>query len=125
MPNGDDLEYGEFDQKPYEEVWRDVTDEISIDGGDRAWIVQSVDGNTFLGKVGGIYMGMSRTEDGNFGVRKEVYDKTAGNWKIEFENGPVSHIPRATDVIPSELLFKTTGEVHSISGREYVIRGVA
>lgn len=134
LPNGDDLEYGEFNQDgtsvPYEEVWRDVTNAVSVDGDDCAWILQSVDGSTFLGKVGGIYMGMSRTEDGRFGVRKEVCDKTTGSWKIEFESGPVVDIPRAMDVIPSEPQLKTMATTpgdkgHALSGHEYVIRGIA
>lgn len=134
LPNGDDLEYGEFNQEgtsvPYEEVWRDVTDEVSIDGDDCAWILQSIDGSTFLGKVGGLYMGMSKADNGSFGVRKEVYDKTTGDWKIEFETGSVAHIPKATDIIPSEpqlkILATTSGDKrHSLSGREYVVRGIA
>lgn len=129
LPNGDDLEYGTFSKDgttpvPYEEIWRDVTE------GDAksAWILQSVDGNTFLGRVGDIFLGMRQEEDHGFGVRKEVYNAAENVWKVVFDTGPTRAVLQAIEVVQQlESVMRgnrtTAGKEIALCGRAYVVRG--
>lgn len=127
LPNGDDLESGMFvkDGTPtsYEEVWRDITGEYAM-GTEAAWILQSVDGLSFLGRVGGIFIGMRQDQDRNFGVRKEVFDDAKG-WHVTFESGSTDAIPTSSDVMRGETMTKgaVTGQIVSVAGGEYAVRG--
>ncbi|OIW25537.1 hypothetical protein CONLIGDRAFT_672557 [Coniochaeta ligniaria NRRL 30616] len=130
LPNGDDLEYGTFPKDgttpvPYEEIWRDVTE---VDAKQSAWILQSVQDNTFLGRVGGIFLGMRQEQDHSFGVRKEVYNASEKVWKVVFETGPTGEVLQAIEVIKQlEPVVRskgiTAGEEVVLSGRTYVVRG--
>ncbi|RKU44407.1 hypothetical protein DL546_005935 [Coniochaeta pulveracea] len=131
LPNGDDLEYGTFPKDgitpvPYEEIWRDVTE-----GGveQSAWILQSVHDDMFIGRVGGIFLGMQQQQDHSFCVRKEVYDALEKGWKVVFETGPTREAPQATEVVKQlESVMRgkgvTAGEEIVLCGRAYVVRGV-
>ncbi|OAP55555.1 hypothetical protein AYL99_10528 [Fonsecaea erecta] len=131
MANGDDLETGHFDREgngvpvDYEEVWRDVTGKAESD--DSAWILQSVDGSVFLGKVGDTFLGMQQSGKGDFAVRKEVYNSEAGVWEGVFEAGTAQSIPRAADVLRDFGQRKgqtaEKGETFHVCNREYIIRG--
>lgn len=64
LPNGDDLETGSMPcanranaVTEYEEVWRKLSPRP---GPKLAWILQSVEGKTFLGRIGGGYMALSQ-----------------------------------------------------------------
>lgn len=130
LPNGDDLEYGTFPKDgttpvPYEEIWRDVT---KGDAKQSAWILQSVDGNTFLGRVGDIFLGMRQEQDHSFGVRKEVYNASEKAWKVVFETGPTRGVLQAIEVVKQiESVMRgtrtTTGDEIVLCGRAYVVRG--
>ncbi|KAF2703243.1 hypothetical protein K504DRAFT_474097 [Pleomassaria siparia CBS 279.74] len=130
LPNGDDLEFGTFSKDgvptSYEEIWRDVTTEFIGDGD--AWILQSGDGSTFLGKVGGIFLGMRQTPEGSFAVRKEVLsDSKGGGWKVEFESGAVEGIPRALDAVDVKSDRHkggvSVGEKIRVGETEFIVRG--
>lgn len=128
MDNGDDLEYGEFNNGekllPYEEVWRDVTPEAK--GDSLAWILQSADGSVFLGKICDIFMVMQQKEDKTFSVRKE--ELKDGAWGVSFESGLCDGLPKADEVVLLEPSFekekKKVGDTIEIGGSEYVIRGI-
>lgn len=129
LPNGDDLEYGTFSKDgvptSYEEVWRDVTEETS--GERSAWILQSNDGSTFLGKVGSVFLGMHQDEEKNFAVRKEVYSESKRQWETVFENGSVYVIPTAasTAQIDSDVQNDgAPGGIVHVNDAEFVIRGL-
>lgn len=127
LPNGDDLETGTFakDGIPtaYEEIWRDVTETSAAES--PAWILQSNDGLTFLGRIGRVFLGMRQGEDGSFGVRKEVIDDSKG-WEIVYETGPTQSIPRARDVLQEEstIVEATTGGAAVVGGGRYAVRGL-
>lgn len=131
MPNGDDLEAGQFfmdgTHHPYEEIWRDVTG--SPKGQSPAWIIQSVDGSVFLGKLDGLFLGMCQGAEGNFGVRKETSESTTGKWSVSYENGPVQGILTAEQAVEWEAQLKgsamAVGDQIQVSGSDYVIRGLA
>jgi hypothetical protein len=130
LPNGDDLEYGTFPKDgttpvPYEEIWRDVTEG---DAKQSAWILHSVHNNTFLGRVGGIFLGMRQEQNHSFGVRKEVYDASEKVWKVVFETGPTRGVLRAIEVVQQlESVLRgrvmTAGEEIVLFGHAYVVRG--
>lgn len=135
LPNGDDLETGTFLKDstplPYEEVWRDVTDEMAGIDNSPSWIVQSSDGCVFLGKIGCVYLAMSQDEKGRYAVRREV-DNGARGWTTVFESG-VSHaggLLRAADVVQVLDDVKVgRGDGEGVGGRiavggvDYVILG--
>jgi hypothetical protein len=130
LPNGDSLETGNFKKDgvltAYEEVWRDVT---GRDGeGSSAWILQSADGSTFLGKVADTYIGMQQEEPGSFAVRKEVYREAQRSWEVEFESGSVQEIPRAAAALEIEpqLVGRKleSGKNVRVRNHEYIVRGL-
>lgn len=97
LPNGDDLETGRMPCPhknnaitEFEEVWRRLP---PIIGAKHAWILQSVDGKTFLGKNGGGYMALYEGMNG-FGARREEWDVDGDEgWKVKYEIGPVEGVP--------------------------------
>lgn len=106
LPNGDDLEIGttpapHLDNKPtdYEEVWRDITAKRTIH--ELSWILQSVDGLTFLGKVGSIYLAIRKSSDGSFAAIRQDLKCTNDeySWNTTFESGDLSALPLAYDAI--------------------------
>jgi hypothetical protein len=131
MENGDDLETGKFDKEgngnlvDYEELWRDVTRKAESDNS--AWILQSVDGSMFLGRVGDIFLGMQQKEKEKFAVRKEVFTSKAGEWDAVFEAGLVQSIPRAVHVLrdlgQGEGKTAEQGQTIHVCDREYIVRG--
>lgn len=131
LPNGDDLETGTFNKgsgpTPYEEVWRDTTETLD-DGGGWAWILQSADGSTFLGKVGGIILGMRQGDRGteSFGVRREVHNPSTGNWEATFESGPMNGVPSAAEILSVQIgPGHAVGDKVQVAGHAYVVRAIA
>ena len=123
LPNGDDLESGIFvkDDQPtaYEEVWRDVTDDEAKRT--PSWIVQSEDGSVIYGKVGSIFMGMRRDEQGRFEVRREDYDLSKQCWKPVFEGGTRA----AQGLEPAEDMVRLVEGPEEGRLADYVILGYA
>lgn len=130
LPNGDDLEIGTTPAPhlggvptAYEEVWRDVTSKR--DPGEMSWILQSSDGTTFVGKVGGTYVAMSKTRS-VFQARRE--DRLDGDsaWTLTFESD--AGLPKAAEVIESvegAAATWTEGQTVRITDTEFVFRGVS
>jgi hypothetical protein len=112
--------------RSYEEVWRDMTGRDCE--GSSAWILQSADGSTFLGKVADTYIGMRQEEPGSFVVRKEVYREAQRSWEVEFESGSVQEIPRAAAAleIESQLVGRKleSGKSVRVRNHEYIVRGL-
>ena len=132
LPNGDDLETGSMPcpekggaVTDYEEVWRKLLPSI---GAKSAWILQSVDGKTFLGKVGAGYMALHEGEGKGFGARREEWDVDHG-WSKKYEIGEVGCVPspadasaaRRKDGFEEEESWRA-GDIVDIQGKEYVVR---
>lgn len=128
LENGDDLEYGEFNNEGtlvlYEEVWRDVTPEAK--GNSLTWILQSLDGSVFLGKICNIFLAMQQKQDKSFSVRKE--ELRDGAWVVSFESGLCHELPKAEQIVLLETSLekkkKQAGDMVQVGDSEYVIRGI-
>ena len=77
----------------YEEVWRDITSNDPSDR--RSWIVQSEDGQAFVGKVGTIFLAIRKDSSGTFSVRREYLDVSAQTWHVSHEAGDAGLLPGA------------------------------
>ncbi|KAG9234310.1 hypothetical protein BJ875DRAFT_17448 [Amylocarpus encephaloides] len=129
LGNGDALEAGiahcpsrDGALTPYEEVWRDVTHPGPTS---YSWILQSVDGTTFLGSVGGTFLGMKSYQDGGFAVRRNEWDPDKRAWDTRFDGGKVAAIPKVDDVAESILTAMENRRVDTsitIADVEYVVR---
>ena len=104
----------------FEEVWRKVA---LLPGPKRAWIVQSVDGKTFIGRIGGAYIALSE-KGGEFVARREEWDEQEG-WRINYAIGNVEGLPSPAsigDQFNGESSWKI-GEKVVIVGSDYIVRG--
>jgi hypothetical protein len=124
LPNGDDLETGVFNKEgiptQYEEVWRDATTEMG--GYGAAWIIQSSDGSTFLGRIGRMFIAMRQSPRG-FAVRREALSESSEHWVLIFEDGPTRNLPRAVDVISAVNCDMEIGGKLTVQNAEFLIRG--
>ncbi|KAH8667051.1 hypothetical protein BX600DRAFT_511927 [Xylariales sp. PMI_506] len=131
LPNGDDLEYGTYKNPnlggaltEYEEIWRDVTG--VLDTSECSWILQSVDGSTFVGKIGGTYLGIRLGGDGRFDARREERAESAEDWKVIFESANAQTIPQAsatTLLLAAQAQQKLeTGDIVELEGVSYTVR---
>jgi hypothetical protein len=75
LTNGDYLETGSMPSPDdndvvtkFEEVWRRG---ILVPGSKFAWIIQSLDGKTFMGRVGGSYLALGEGNGGVYNARRE------------------------------------------------------
>lgn len=113
MPDGDDLEFGKFNDngslKDYEEVWRDVTPRTSRES--LAWVLQSTDKTTFLGKVGNIFIAIRQTIDNDFAVRQDEFD--GSSWVAHFEHRLPTSPPLSFDIALVDSLLR---EQQNLSG---------
>ena len=105
----------------YEEVWRRLEPR---EGGKYAWILQSVDGKTFLGRIGGEYMALWEGKGNSFGARREEWDVNDG-WVVKYKIGEMESVPSLASV--GREIFKAeqrwrAGHTVEIMGREYVVR---
>lgn len=105
----------------YEEVWRRLSPR---EGVKHAWILQSVDEKTFLGRIGGGYMALREGEGRKFGARREEWDVNHG-WSVRYQIGEVEGVPSLAAV--GKNLFEgeeswKVGDTVEISGKEYVVR---
>ena len=128
LPNGDDLETGSMPcpekggaVTDYEEVWRGLSPKK---GSKHAWILQSVDSKTFLGRIGGAYMALHEGQKGGFGARREEWDVNQG-WDVKYEIGEVEGVPSLAAhgkvVFDGEESWKI-GHTVAISSDKYVVR---
>ncbi|KIV81969.1 hypothetical protein PV11_04115 [Exophiala sideris] len=81
---------------PYEEVWRTLSASLP-DVFPTAWIIRSADGKTFLGRVGGDFLGLKGGDDGpsfmnGFCARRQTWDDATTTWKTLYEAGDLSRI---------------------------------
>jgi hypothetical protein len=129
LANGDDLETGSMPCAgkgnaitEYEEVWRKLTPRPG--GSRQAWILQSLEGKTFLGRIGGGYMALSEEAGRRFGARSEEWS-VGGGWSVKYALGDVEGVPSLVDTGTNELLDGEgcwkIGETVVIFGKEYVV----
>jgi hypothetical protein len=127
LPNGDDLETGSMPCAErggaiteYEEVWRTLK---PVPGPKRAWILQSVDGKTFLGRIGGGFMALSERA-GGFSARSEQWSDDDG-WRIKYAIGELKGVPSFASIdrrqITGEADWKTGGKAE-VLGVKYIVR---
>jgi hypothetical protein len=129
LPNGDYLETGSMPyaerggiMTEYEEVFRELA---PLPGPKHAWIIQSADGKTFLGRVGGGFMALSEIAGGAFSARSEEWNEKEG-WKTKYTIGGVGGVPSFASVRSSEIEGESTwkvGEKVEVMGVEYIVRG--
>lgn len=134
LPNGDELESGvtpapHKDNIPtaFEEVWRDVTTKKTHT--ELSWILQSSDENTFIGKVGNIYVTNRKSATG-FAARREDRADAEGNdtWTVTFQSENGTGLPSATQAvaaIDSPGQSWTNGQNVDIAGVNYIFRAVS
>jgi Protein HRI1 len=122
LPNGDDIETGSMPcaekgnrVTDYEEVWRKLS---PPPGTGHGWILQSLAGMTFLGRIGGAYMALSEEEGRRFGARSEEWDVENG-WRVKYAIGDVEEVPSFAN-IGSKLL---DGEAAWRIGETVVVLG--
>lgn len=128
LPNGDDLETGSMPCPEkggaiteYEEVWRNLKPR---DGVKWAWILQSGDVKTFLGRVGGGYMALRQGEGKAFGARREEWE-VDGKWSAKYEIGAVDGLPSLAaagkEMFDGEERW-SVGDNVEVLGDQYVVR---
>jgi hypothetical protein len=129
LPNGDDLETGSMPcaekgnaVMEYEEVWRKLAPRPG--GPKRGWILQSVEGKTFLGRIGGGYIALSEEAGRRFGARSEEWS-VEGGWRVKYALGDVESVPSLADTGSNELLDGEgdwkIGETVVVFDKEYVV----
>jgi Protein HRI1 len=129
LPNGDDLETGSMPcaekgdaVTDYEEIWRKLSPRP---GPNYGWILQSVEGTTFLGRIGGGYLALSEKKGRKFGARSEEWSAADG-WRVKYAIGDLEGVPSfasaGTELLDGESSWKT-GETVLVFGTEYIVRG--
>ncbi|RDW95103.1 hypothetical protein BP5796_00866 [Coleophoma crateriformis] len=123
LPNGDDLETGSMPcphkndaVTEFEEVWKTLEPSKEFR---KAWIVQSLDGMTFLGRIGDAFLGMRQSEDG-FGARREALEN--GAWKDIYVVGKVPSVKEFPDSVDASKW--TIGQEFELGGVAFVVRAV-
>jgi hypothetical protein len=105
----------------YEEVWRKLSPRPGVKHG---WILQSVDGKIFLGRVGGGFMALREGEGKAFGARREEWDVSTG-WSAKYNIGDVDGVPSLAavgkELFDGEQSWKIDQNV-DILGSQYVVR---
>jgi hypothetical protein len=128
LPNGDSLETGSMPcpekggaVTEYEEVWRKLEPR---EGVKHAWILQSVDGKTFLGRIGGEHIALREGKGSTFGARWEQWDVNNG-WSVKYEIGDVEGVPSLAsvgrEVFEGEQRWRVDYTVE-ILGKQFVVR---
>lgn len=100
----------------FEEVWKTL--EPSKEFG-KAWIVQSVDGLTFLGRIGDAFLAMRQSEDA-FGARRELFKD--GAWRDVYVVGKVPSAKELGDGL--DVSKWTMGQEIELKGVAYVVRAL-
>ncbi|KAJ4555893.1 hypothetical protein HRR77_001808 [Exophiala dermatitidis] len=80
---------------PYEETWRSLVP-VGRENFPKAWILRSEDGKTFLGKIGGNFIGLQGGEGPGsslgFCATRESWDKTRNSWATLYQTGEWSSL---------------------------------
>lgn len=110
----------------YEEIWRNITRKGPLTS---SWILQSEEGTTFLGLVGGTFLGIRSNSDGSFGARREEWDPEQRSWSFKLERGHCVGIPEVEAVLkdlPAQLSAENlrVGATVSVAGVNYAVRAV-
>ena len=113
----------------YEEIWRGLP--IPAGPGEQvSWILQSVAeaGNkhiTFLGRMGGVFFAFKKPESQAYGVRREVWDASKGEWQavyaIAADKAGVPSIVGKKDGFAGEGGWKE-GDVVEVLGGKYEVK---
>lgn len=120
---------------PYEEVWRTLS--VSFTKRFRyAWILRSEDGRTFLGQIGGDFLGLRGGNEGpsgmtGFSARRETWDNAKSDWITKYEAGDEQNLrdlprsarglqDRAAEEIDWEEGYKE-GDVVDVFGARYIV----
>jgi hypothetical protein len=119
----------------YEEVWRAVPI-TSRETFQYAWILESLDGKTFLGRVGGVFQAMmvDIDDDGkqqHFSARRQLWKGDNEDWITKYEVGN----PKYLKFLPSisnqnkDHDFKweaasSEEDVVDMNGSSYIIRAI-
>jgi hypothetical protein len=128
LPNGDTLETGTMPcphknniPTAYEEIWHTLP---PLPGPPHAWILESVDGKSFLGRIAGGFLALGEGEEG-FGARREEWDAEGGRWRGRYSIGDVKDLfsfeMLGREMLDGEAGWRAGMEV-GIGGREYVVR---
>ena len=107
----------------YEEVWRQLAPRAGVK---RAWILQSADGNCFLGRIGGSFMALCEGKE-EFGARREEWDVDARRWSVKYAIGGVEGVPSFAGVGSEEFEGERgwkEGENVKVLGKEYIVRAL-
>lgn len=127
LPNGDYFETGSMPYAEkgnavtqYEEVFREL---MPFPGPKHAWILQSMDGKTFLGRAAGRFMALSQNDGGGFSARSEEWNEQEG-WKTKYAIGNIDGVPSLAGgpLIEGDWTWKVGAKVE-IRGAGYVVRG--
>ncbi|KAL3423144.1 hypothetical protein PVAG01_04891 [Phlyctema vagabunda] len=123
LEDGNDIETGSMPcphkndaVTDYEEVWKILPPRS---GSDRAWILQSADGKTFLGRVGGSFMAMVQGEK-VFSARRQ--DLHAGGWNPVYAIGEKEVLPAIEKIDTKDEAGWQVGASLQVQGKEYVVR---
>lgn len=100
-------------------------EEVESKGGsETGWILQSKDGKTFLGRIGGGYMAMREGEGRTFGARREEWDVNDG-WSVKYKLGDVEGVPSMAavgrEMFDGEEGWKV-GHSVEVLAEQYVVR---
>lgn len=104
LPNGDDLEIGSMPAPhlggkivPYEEIWHEFP---APPPGSVSWILESSDGKTFMGKIGGDFIALAEKSSGveGFAAVKEQTDSATKNWSTVYSTGPSESLQRMSKI---------------------------
>ncbi|KAF2673058.1 hypothetical protein BT63DRAFT_466630 [Microthyrium microscopicum] len=119
----------------FEEAWRALSIPFSTEF-PYAWILQSEDGRTFIGKAGGIFQAMRSGTKGpggmyGFCARREVWKGVEMKWIIKQETGHNSALGElktlARNLGQEEFAWEgssTEGELVNVFGDLYIVRAL-
>ncbi len=120
---------------PYEELWRTLSASFT----ERfrfAWIIRSVDGRTFLGRVGGDFLALKGGNEGPVGMagfcaRRETWDDGKADWVTKYDAGDEQNLrdlPRMAkdsgDGAAKEVKWEESckeGDVVDAFGAKYIV----
>ena len=129
LPNGDYLEVGSMphpdtdEMTEYEEVFRQLTPRPGVK---RAWILQSDDEKTFLGRIGGNFMALCEGKEG-FCARSEEWDEGERQWRVKYAIGGLEGVASFADTHGVEFEGEggwKEGQKVVVSGKQYVVRSL-
>lgn len=97
--------------QPYEEVWRRYKIEEDV----RCVLLQSVEGNLWVGRIGGRELGMGEVRKGFVAWR---WERRQERWEEVYSVGKVEVLPR----IPEQGIVGKQGERVELGGESWIVR---